>query len=186
MTQQRLKAYLSLIQELLTCPGGEEWIRLRQHEDLVDPGLVQTMEQVATTLAQEGNLQEAKFLHNWAGQLHHILSQPDTVATTEEPPSKAYLEFIQALLAASPQEQQKLIAANQLLITPGLVHMMRQISAQLAAEGDLDTSRYLNRLATELGKLWLHHHQLSTCRAIGWLPQTTLKQAIQTYGGRCC
>jgi hypothetical protein len=36
MQQQQLNAYLNLIQELLTCPQGEEWIRLKQHEDLVD------------------------------------------------------------------------------------------------------------------------------------------------------
>ena len=157
MKQQRLKAYLGLIQELLTCPNGEEWIRLRQHEDLVDAGLVQTMEQVATTLAQEGQQQEAIFLHNWAGQLHHILAQP----SREEPEknvSQAYVEFINALLEATPEEQQNLIVANQHLVTPGLVQMMRQISAQLAARGDLETSSYLNRLAEELGKLWLHHH----------------------------
>jgi hypothetical protein len=157
MKHQRLKAYLGLIQELLTCPQGEEWIRLRQHEDLVDAGLVQTMEQVATTLAQEGRQQEAIFLHNWAGQLHHILAQP----LRQEPEknlSQAYLDFINALLEATPEEQQNLIVANQHLVTPGLVQMMRQISAQLAAQGDLETSSYLNRLAEELGKLWLHHH----------------------------
>lgn len=158
MKQQRLKAYLALIQELLNCPNGEEWIRLRQHEDLVDAGLVQTMEQVATTLAQEGRQQEAIFLHNWAGQLHHILAQP----LRQEPEknlSQAYVNFISALLGATPEEQQNLIVANQHLVTPGLVQMMRQVSAQLAAQGEQETASYLNRLAEELGKLWLQHHQ---------------------------
>lgn len=158
MKQQRLRAYLGLIQELLTCPNGEEWIRLRQHEDLVDAGLVQTMEQVATTLAQEGRQRQAIFLHNWAGQLHHILAQPPR-QEPEKNLSKAYADFITALLEATPEEQQNLMIANQHLITPGLVQMMRQVSAQLAAQGDIETSSYLNRLADELGKLWLQQHE---------------------------
>jgi hypothetical protein len=157
MQQQRLKAYLNLIQELLTCPSGEEWIRLRQHETLVDAGLVQTMEQVATTLAQEGKEQEAIFLHNWAGKLHHILAQ-STQVPPQQDTTAAYLDFIQALLAATPQERQHLIATHQHLVTPGLVHLMRQISAQLAAQGETATATYLQDLAKEMGKLWLQSH----------------------------
>lgn len=160
MRPQRLKAYLTLIQELLTCPSGEEWIRLRQHEDLVDTGLVQTMEQVATTLAQEGKREEAIFLHNWAGQLHHIVAQA-TRETPQDELADAYLEFIQALLAATPEEQQRLIAANQPLVNPRLVHLMRQVSAQLAARGDRDTANYLNRLAEQLGQLWQQQHEFA-------------------------
>ncbi|MGP1387762.1 MAG: hypothetical protein ACTS2F_29760 [Thainema sp.] len=156
MQQRRLKAYLELIQELLSCPSGEEWIRLRQHEDLVDAGFVQTMEQVATSLAQEGDMQRATFLHNWAGQLHHILTQ--TTAPPREEKSKAYLDFIQLLLGASPKEQQQLIAANQDLIGPGLFNMMRQIGAQLAAQGNRDAGIYLTNLSEEMRKLWLQQH----------------------------
>ncbi len=156
MQQRRLKAYLDLIQELLSCPSGEEWIRLRQHEDLVDPGFVQTMEQVATSLAQEGDIQRATFLHNWAGQLHHILSQ--TTPSPREEKSKAYLDFIQSLLGASPKEQQQIIAANQDLIGPGLFSMMRQIGAQLSAQGNRDAGVYLTSLAEEMRSLWLQQH----------------------------
>lgn len=156
MQQRRLKAYLELIQELLSCPSGEEWIRLRQNEDLVDPGFVQTMEQVANSLAKEGDVQRATFLHNWAGQLHHILSQ--TTSSPREEKSKAYLDFIQSLLGASPKEQQQLIAVNQDLIGPGLFNMMRQIGAQLAAQGNREAGIYLTSLAEEMRKLWLQQH----------------------------
>ncbi|MEL6139443.1 MAG: hypothetical protein AAFR42_18805, partial [Cyanobacteria bacterium J06628_6] len=73
MTQQSLRIYLDIIQELLTCPSGEEWIRLKRHEDRVNPELVQVMEQVASQLIREGNREAAIFLHNWAAKLHHIL-----------------------------------------------------------------------------------------------------------------
>ncbi len=75
MNQQRLKAYLNLIQGLLSCPKGEEWILLRQNEALVNPELVEVMEQVASHLAAEGDIKAAKYLHNWAGKLHHILTE---------------------------------------------------------------------------------------------------------------
>jgi hypothetical protein len=54
MHQQSLQAYLHLIQQLLACPNGEEWILLRQNEGLVTPDLVQVMEQVANQLAHQG------------------------------------------------------------------------------------------------------------------------------------
>ena len=74
MNQQSLKAYLNLIQGLLTCPRGEEWILLRQNEKLVNKELVEVMEQVANHLSMEGDIKTAKYLHNWAGKLHHILT----------------------------------------------------------------------------------------------------------------
>ena len=36
MNKPSLKAYLDVIQGLLSCPQGEEWILLRQHEKLVN------------------------------------------------------------------------------------------------------------------------------------------------------
>lgn len=44
MNEQRIAAYLSLIQELLDCPGGEERQILNGHLELVDEGFVQVCE----------------------------------------------------------------------------------------------------------------------------------------------
>jgi len=44
MDEQRVQAYLSLIQELLKCPGGEEPQILSQSSELVDEGFVQVCE----------------------------------------------------------------------------------------------------------------------------------------------
>ena len=48
--RERLKAYVDVIQRLLSCPKGEEWILLRQYQELVNPELVKVMEQVAHRL----------------------------------------------------------------------------------------------------------------------------------------
>jgi len=53
MDEQRVQAYLWLIQELLACLGGEEPQILNRHQELLDEGFVQMCEQVAQQL-QEG------------------------------------------------------------------------------------------------------------------------------------
>ena len=157
MNQQRLKAYLNLIQGLLSCPSGEEWILLRNHEDLVNPELVQVMEQVANHLAEEEHLKEAKFLHNWAGQLHHILTQT-APPTSGEDKSQAYIQLIQALLDCPKGSEEELLAANQELIGPGLVQAMKQVATKFAAEGDRETASFLDNLAGELNRAWVQAH----------------------------
>ena len=157
MNQQRLKAYLNLIQGLLSCPNGEEWILLRKHEDLVNPELVQVMEQVANHLATEGHLKEAKFLHNWAGQLHHILTETSP-PTSSEDKSQAYIQLIQALLNCPKGSEEELLAANQELIGPGLVQAMKQVATKFAAEGDRETASFLDNLAGELNRAWVQAH----------------------------
>jgi hypothetical protein len=158
MNQQRLKAYLNLIQGLLNCPSGEEWILLRQHEDLVNPELVQVMEQVATQLAAEGNSKAAKFLHNWAGQLHHILTQTVRPPASEDK-SQAYLELIQALLNCPKGSETEILTANQELIGPGLVQAIKQVASQALSQGDRETASFLSNLAADLNRAWLEAHE---------------------------
>lgn len=158
MNQQHLQAYINLIQQLLTCPSGEEWILLRQNEALVNPELVQVMEQVATQLAHQGNLKESKFLHNLAGQIHHLFVAQTVQPLGTEDNSQAYLELIKALLDCPQGSEKELLEAHQDLIGPGLVQMMQQVAVQLAANGDQDTANYLQHWATELNRLWLQQH----------------------------
>ncbi|KDR59338.1 hypothetical protein, partial [Limnospira platensis] len=47
MDEQRVQAYLSLIQELLECPSGEELQILDGHMELADEGFVQVCKLVA-------------------------------------------------------------------------------------------------------------------------------------------
>ena len=159
MNQQSLKAYLNLIQGLLTCPRGEEWILLRQNEKLVNSELVEVMEQVANHLTMEGDIKAAKYLHNWAGKLHHILTE--TVATPRNNADKtnAYVELIQALLDCPEGAEEEILAAHQELIGPELVKIMKQVASQMAAKGDQETASFLANLATDLNRAWLKSHE---------------------------
>ncbi|MGL6338883.1 MAG: hypothetical protein ACRC80_07060 [Waterburya sp.] len=170
MNQQRLKAYLDLIQGLLSCPRGEEWILLRQHEKLVNPELVEVMEQVASNLATEGEIKAAKYLHNWAGKLHHILTESVPIAKNNNDKTEAYLKLIQALLSCPEGSEAEILAAHQELIGPQLVRVMKQVASQMAEEGDEQTASFLNNLAIELNRTWLQQHEF----------QPTFKKEVAT------
>lgn len=162
MKQQRLTAYLKLIQELLTCPQGEEWLRLKHHEDLVDAEFLQVMEQVAIRLSQQGDHESATFLHNWAAKLRHVLAQDPQPAPAEANQSELYLALIQQLLECPDGMEAEILKANQTLIGPGLVHMMHQVAGQFIRQGEVETAQFLEGLAYQLNQQWLQSHDLPT------------------------
>ena len=182
MNQQSLKAYLDLIQGLLTCPRGEEWILLRQNEKLVNTELVEVMEQVANHLAMEGDIKAAKYLHNWAGKLHHILTETAPTPKKNNDKTDAYVELIQALLSCPEGSEEEILAAHQELIGPELVKIMKQVASQMAAEGDEDTASFLHNLATDLNRAWLKSHEFKPTlkkeiAADPWLDEDSTTQA---------
>ena len=91
MDEQRLAAYLQLIQALLECPNGEENDILNAHRELVDAEFVRVVEAVAENMAPEGN-SNAAWLQNLAVQLANYLGN---TATPEE-----YLSFLMEVLQA--------------------------------------------------------------------------------------
>lgn len=158
MNQQKIQSYINLIKKLLACSSGEEWIVLRQNEALVTPELVPVMEQVASQLAHQGNRKEAKFLHNLAGQIYHLFLSQTVPPSGEEDKSQVYLELIQALLDCPEGSEGELLLANQELIGPGLVAMIRKVATQLANSGNSQEANYLQKWATEINQLWLEQH----------------------------
>lgn len=62
MDGQRVQEYLQLIQKLRNCPVGKELEVLQHHQNLIDLGFVQVMRQVANTLRQQGQEDEANLL----------------------------------------------------------------------------------------------------------------------------
>ena len=92
MDEQRLAAYLQLIQALLECPNGEEGEILNANRELVDANFVQVVEAVAENMAAEGN-SNAAWLQNLAAQL------ADHVGNTTTP--EEYLSFLMEVLKAT-------------------------------------------------------------------------------------
>lgn len=95
MDEERLQAYLRLIQKLLSCPSGKEPEILNSHQDLVDGELVQVMQQVAKWLAQEGDKDNAEFLTSVARQLAEALGLSSTSPTSSQlPTADSQLNFL--------------------------------------------------------------------------------------------
>ncbi|AUT03462.1 hypothetical protein CLI64_25315 [Nostoc sp. CENA543] len=69
LTESRQTSYFSLIDELLQCPNGQEPEILEAHKDLIDANFVETIVQVATAFAHQGNQDGSKFLFFLARQL---------------------------------------------------------------------------------------------------------------------
>jgi CHAT domain-containing protein/tetratricopeptide (TPR) repeat protein len=69
-TTKRQTAYFKLIQALLKCPRGKEPKILRKHPDLVDVGLVEMMEMVATILVGQREFYSAQILIDLADFLY--------------------------------------------------------------------------------------------------------------------
>ena len=69
MKSEREQAYLNLINQLLTCPSGEEGEVLETYPELLDDGLVAAMLEEAENLRRFGQLNNANWLMNCAGIL---------------------------------------------------------------------------------------------------------------------
>ncbi|MDZ8052038.1 MAG: hypothetical protein RMX68_000870 [Aulosira sp. ZfuVER01] len=151
MKEQRLSAYLDLIQALLSCPEGEEWNLLHQHEELVNTEFVQVMEQVAQQIASDGNLDVAKFLYYWVGQLNHVLMQAGNSQDREDK-IQPYLNLIYTLLDSPNGKEGEVLAAHQDLIDSRFVHLLRQVAKQMATRGANSSAIYLSNLATKISR----------------------------------
>jgi hypothetical protein len=159
MDTLHLNTYLHLIEALLQCAKGEEWLLLQQHEQLIDVELIRVMEQVTEQLNAEGNLPAAKFLHYWAAQLTHLLQQNPRTEPATENQSPTYLQLIQTILECEKGDEVAILSQHPDLIDEGLVQAMNQVAAQLAARGSQDTAIYLKHLAAEVNRVLVYSDQ---------------------------
>ena len=66
MNEERLEAYLKLIDALLKCSTGEEPEILNKHHALIDLNLIHLMHQVAAELAERGDQARADWIQDYA------------------------------------------------------------------------------------------------------------------------
>jgi hypothetical protein len=156
MDTLHLNTYLHLIEALLQCAKGEEWLLLQQHEELIDAELLAVMEQVTEQLNNEGNTPAAKFLNYWTAQLSHLLQQNSSTEASAENRAQSYLQLIQTILGCVKGDEVAILSQHPDLVDQGLVYTMNQVAAQLAAKGSQDTAIYLKHLAAEVNRVLLH------------------------------
>jgi hypothetical protein len=165
MDTDRLNAYGKLIEALLQCPKGKEWLLLQQHQELIDAELLTVMAQVTERLNAEGNVAAAQFLHYWTVQLNHLLEQNATARTPAKNRAESYLQLIQTLLGCDKGDELAILSQNPDLMDEGLIYTMNQVAAQLAAQGSQDIAIYLKHLAADVNRVWLHPGEERTPRS---------------------
>jgi hypothetical protein len=156
MDTLHLNTYLHLIEALLQCAKGEEWLLLQQHEELIDAEFISVMAQVTEQLNNEGNVPAAKFLNYWTAQLSHLLQQNSSTETSTENRAQNYLKLIQTILGCVKGDEVAILSQHPDLVDQGLVYTMNQVAAQLAAKGSQDTAIYLKHLAAEVNRVLVH------------------------------
>ena len=128
MNEQRVQAYLSLIQQLLTCPSGEEPQILNQSLELVDEGFVQMCELVAAQLQEQGEENQAAFLRNLAQQLRKFLGQEAAQPSQNETIPAEYEAFLQEALRLTRESD-----VNPSVVYPFLASQQAKLNQDLIA-----------------------------------------------------
>jgi CHAT domain-containing protein/tetratricopeptide (TPR) repeat protein len=135
MDEQRIQAYLQLIDSLLNCPDGQQIELLKANHDLVDGGLLERMALVAADLAEKGNQNVADWLLNFASQLAEVLGISSSSTTREE-----YLSFIQELLIAAdesngnPEEVDQVLQRHLNKLDTHFAHILQEVVTRLISQ----------------------------------------------------
>ncbi|MEL6816117.1 MAG: hypothetical protein AAFP03_15115 [Cyanobacteria bacterium J06598_3] len=118
-----MQAYVELVQLMLNCPLGQEAAVLRQHQDLLDKGLLWVMAQDAGTLRQLGQENNANRLEHIAAQLAQAMDLNSTILS-ESPVSKDLQTILQAL--SQPPSDSRDTTQRVLLCQQALQMLVRQ------------------------------------------------------------
>ena len=150
MNEQRLQAYYQLIQQLLSCPHGQEAAILQANRELLDVGFLQVVVGVAETFTQ----QEEENTANWLLALASQLSEELDIALTPEPETPineadfdTYLQFLSEVLKATiesqvnPQVVYPLLAANTDKLNLTFVELLRLWATNTLEEAEPNTAK---------------------------------------------
>ncbi len=134
-------AYLQLIQQLLSCPSGEEAQILQDNSQLLDAGFLQACEAVAATLAQQGEQNAADFLRNLASQVGEFLGmhEEEDSDNSEGGNPQEYLRFIAELLQTEANFNGRaavypILKQGQHLLNAHFAEALQQVASNIIAE----------------------------------------------------
>ncbi|MFN7285624.1 MAG: CHAT domain-containing protein [Dolichospermum sp.] len=162
MDEQRLQAYYQLIQQLLSCPHGEEAAILQSNRELLDVGFLQVVVRVAGIFTQQGEENTANWLLALASQLSEELDIPLT-PEPETPLNEAdfdtYLQFLLEVLQATaesegnPQVVYRLLAANTDKLNLTFVKLLRLLATNTLEEAEPDAKQFFAVVIGEFSDL---------------------------------
>jgi CHAT domain-containing protein/tetratricopeptide (TPR) repeat protein len=149
MEEQRLQAYLELIQSLLACPNGEKNDVLNAQRDLLDMGLVAVMGEVAEHLLADEYINESSFLQDLAAQLN----------SHSENMEEQRFQLVSKLSTCSNSDEIDAILSTHLnIVDNSLVALMESFMERMLIDGDIDTVDFLRDIVTQVTQSsWYQH-----------------------------
>ncbi|WP_368009769.1 CHAT domain-containing protein [Laspinema palackyanum] len=166
MDEQRVQAYLSLIQELLDCDSGEEAAILSNHPELIDEELVQVMRAVAEMMAQQGQ-GNAGWLRNFAGKIEAVnyeLPRLETKLAADTLFQQGFQQYQQSQYPqAGESVQQSLALYQEIGDKAGLAKSWRQLGFIQRNRGNWDEAEHLYRQSLALSIELDDRSGMATC-----------------------
>ncbi|MCT7981305.1 tetratricopeptide repeat protein, partial [Laspinema olomoucense] len=158
MDEQRIEAYLSLIQELLNCASGEEVPRLSNYPELIGAELVQVMRAFAEMMAQQGQ-GNAGWLRNFAGKIEAVnyeLPRLETKLVADALLQQGFQQYQQSQYPQAWESlQQSLALYQEIEDKAGIASSLGQLGSVQRNRGNWDEAERLYQqslqLRTELG-----------------------------------
>ncbi|MEL6579536.1 MAG: CHAT domain-containing tetratricopeptide repeat protein [Cyanobacteria bacterium J06621_12] len=119
--ENRQQAYLQLIQGLLQCPNGEEGQILESNQELIDAGLIETMQQVAAEFDEQGSNNG-----NWLRNIAQNLTQYLNDSQSRQAHLNFLLEILRTINAGDEKEQvYPLLQQNLYLVDDNLAQTLQ-------------------------------------------------------------
>lgn len=153
MDEKRVQDYLSLINQLLTCPPGKEAEVLDANTELVDDGLLDVMTQVAEGFAREGDENSAAFLNTIVYNLADLLGLPSA------PVMNSQIDLLIQLLLATeesegdPEAVYPLLQKNVQLLDENFIKVLQDWASKTISEVEPEEAEDIGILIGALSSL---------------------------------
>ena len=153
MDEQRMQAYMALIEQLLSWPRGKEMVLLQAHTELLDAGLLDAIEQYAAYLESQGK-DNAQWLQSFAAQLAQAMGLETSAPQGTEAARQFLLETLQLIIEKDfePRQIYPLWAQQQTRFNPDLLAVLPSVAAQLF-QGETEQRTFFARVFVYFGAL---------------------------------
>ena len=159
MDDQQLQAYVQLIEQLLSCPQGQEAEILQSQTNHIDGNLLMVMEQYSAYLESQGN-SNSLWLRELAGQLSQSMginkNQSTGTATTDVmSDAMQFMHETLILVAKSkrkPQQIYQVWSQQRAHLNSYALEVLPEIAIQLLA-GDQDQKIFVASILIDFGNL---------------------------------
>jgi len=157
MNEQRLNAYQTLMNNLLTCPSGEELQILQDNQELLDQNFLQFLLAISSQLQEAGKQQEAELLINLAEELSLFMGNTNS----PEDYYKFLMGVLQAVLKSqgNPQIVYPLFQQNLDKLDENLANILKNRVTATLKELSLEAAIYMAAVIAEFGNLILQFPQ---------------------------